>query len=70
MVEYTQTSKKERSMLISKFSNYNQQLNVLSEKNNLVFDEKYIKFLELYNGGETPKTVVKRKALEHFMVLM
>lgn len=59
MVEYTQTSKKERSMLISKFSNYNQQLNVLSEKNNLVFDEKYIKFLELYNGGETPKTVVK-----------
>ncbi|SCY47516.1 SMI1/KNR4 family protein [Butyrivibrio sp. INlla14] len=46
-------------MLISKFSNYNQQLNELSERNNLVFDVDYIKFMELYNGGDTPKTVIK-----------
>lgn len=46
-------------MLLSKFSNYNNQLNKIAEKDGLVFEADYINFMKKYNGGDTPKTTVK-----------
>ena len=46
-------------MLISRFGNYNEQLKEFEEKKDLSFDEDYVRFIKKYNGGETPKTIVK-----------
>ena len=46
-------------MLISKFAtveNIEDRIIELETRNNLKFEAKYVKFLTIYNGGETPKT--------------
>jgi hypothetical protein len=48
-------------MLISKYGNGSKELIYEFEKKySIKFDECYIKFLENYNGGETPNTTFKK----------